>query len=163
MDQSSQTERMRRQLQRWCQSTSESKPPTPSITELLPSEFQYQEPELPIEESPSEIKHTQVEESTQTTEQQANLSGGQKQIKSQPMIITDFNMPIAPQKLEQKQPSELPSAERAQKLKCKQKQEKPQHRQLRPRPPKPEQATAKLPNMGTLQGLKQKPSEELIQ
>ncbi|GMP93592.1 hypothetical protein CsSME_00043355 [Camellia sinensis var. sinensis] len=163
MDQSSQTERMRRQLQRWCQSTSKSKPPTTSITELLPSEFQYQEPELQIEESPPEIKHTQVEESTQTTEQQANLSGGQKQIKSQPKIITDFNMPIAPQKLEQKQPPELPNAERAQKLKCKQKQEKPQHRQLRPRPPKPEQATAKLPNMGTLQELKQKPSEELIQ
>ncbi|KAI7993765.1 hypothetical protein LOK49_LG11G01018 [Camellia lanceoleosa] len=159
MDQSSQTERMWRQLQRWCQSTSESKPPTPSITELLPLEFQYQEPELPIEESPAEIKHTRVEESTQTTEQQANLSGGQKQIKSQPKIITDFNMPIAPQKLER-------IATRASKCEG--------HGQVHAETreatrciitalaSKTEQATKKLPNMGTLR-VKIETIEELIQ
>ncbi|XP_058184371.1 uncharacterized protein LOC131301890 isoform X2 [Rhododendron vialii] len=83
---SHQTKKRGSQLQDRGRKMSSSTPPMTSKTELFSSAgVQYQETGLPNQESSPKPKQMPVEESTQTIEQQANLRGHEKMIKSHPM------------------------------------------------------------------------------
>ncbi|KAI8538915.1 hypothetical protein RHMOL_Rhmol09G0140500 [Rhododendron molle] len=83
---SHQTKKKGSQLQDQGRKMSTSTPPMTSKTQLFSSAgVQYQETGLPNQESSPKPKQIPVEESTQTIEQQANLRGHEKMIKSHPM------------------------------------------------------------------------------
>ncbi|XAR72253.1 hypothetical protein NMG60_11018831 [Bertholletia excelsa] len=145
-EQSSQTKRMYRQLKRWGQITSTTKPLTILATKLFYSKKnQHEAPEIPNEDRPPDLKQAPVEESTQATEQGSKLHGRGKRIKcqSEKITITDScNILNTLDHSEKDQVPEFPSVEGAQKLKDQKTLEKPLHSELRSLLPELEQATA---------------------
>lgn len=164
-EKSSQAER--RGWRGWGQKTSPSTPPMTSKTELFSSsEVQHQETGLPNQKCPPKPKQTQVEESTQTTEQQAENYCQEKQDKSHPMVISNLNVPTDPQFSNLDIPTDpqqlkLSSTEGAQKVQH-QTQESSWRGQLRPRPPNSQhlKSTTMGQHQNVIEQEQKKPSEE---